>query len=84
MPVPEKNEKDLVTEGDQGSNIWVSAADGDMERVQYLLEHGGGTPTSKDSVEYTPLHAAASYAKHEVLYVKLSDHQSISLKGRAC
>jgi len=71
MPVPEENRTALVAEVEQGSNIWVAAADGDMERVQFLLKHGGVTPTSKDSVEYTPIHAAASYARQEVLCVWL-------------
>ena len=50
-----------------GANLWVAVADGDMERVKYLLEHEGVTSTSKDESGYTPLHAAASYNQHELL-----------------
>ena len=50
-----------------GANVWVAVADGDMERVKYLLEHEGVTSTSKDESGYTPLHAAASYNQHELL-----------------
>lgn len=70
MAVSVQKEKDLEALEDQGSNIWVAVADGDMRRVQFLLEHSDVTPTSKDDVHYTPIHAAASYAQHEMLYVK--------------
>ena len=49
MPVPEEDRKDLVAEIEQGSNIWVAAGDGDMDRVRFLIEHGGVT------VSYTHL-----------------------------
>lgn len=50
-----------------GANVWVAVADGDMERVKFLLENEGMAPTSQDESGYTPLHAAASYNQHELL-----------------
>ncbi|TYJ57199.1 hypothetical protein B9479_002114 [Cryptococcus floricola] len=47
---------------ESGKNLWVAASDGDLERVQYLIENEGCTPNDKDSNSYTPMHAAASYA----------------------
>jgi len=42
-------------------NIWVAASDGDLQRVQYLIEHEGLSPNVPDANTYTPMHAAASY-----------------------
>ncbi|WVQ71642.1 hypothetical protein IAR50_001182 [Cryptococcus sp. DSM 104548] len=47
---------------ESGKNLWVAASDGDLERVQYLIENESCTPNDKDPNSYTPMHAAASYA----------------------
>jgi len=49
-------------------NIWVAAGDGDLERVKELVEQQGLSPNEPDEViGYTPMHAAASYGRFEVL-----------------
>ncbi|KAF8557422.1 ankyrin [Imleria badia] len=48
-------------------NIWVAAADGDLRRIQELVEHQAISPNVPDSFTYTPMHAAASYAQLDVL-----------------
>ena len=68
MPVPDPS-VDVVRSVSEGANIWIAASDGDLGRVRFLLEHGDVVPTSADAARYTPIHAAASYAKHDVLYV---------------
>lgn len=47
-------------------NIWVAASDGDLGRVKELIE-AGIPPTIADENSYTPLHAAASWGRLEVL-----------------
>ncbi|KAA1107036.1 hypothetical protein PGTUg99_026276 [Puccinia graminis f. sp. tritici] len=47
-------------------NIWVAAGDGDLERVKELIQ-AGLSPTVADENSYTPLHAAASWGRLEVL-----------------
>lgn len=58
---------EAVSAVSSGANVWVAVADGDIERVKFLLEHEGMTPTSKDESGYTPLHAAASYNQYVLL-----------------
>ncbi|KZV62912.1 ankyrin [Peniophora sp. CONT] len=48
-------------------NIWVAASDGDLARVQHLIEVEGMSPNVPDAYTYTPMHAAASYGHLEVL-----------------
>ncbi|WVR05281.1 hypothetical protein IAU60_002293 [Kwoniella sp. DSM 27419] len=62
----------MVQASSSGKNLWVAASDGDLERVQYLIENEGMTPNDKDSNSYTPMHAAASYAHMELLTYLLS------------
>lgn len=33
--------KDDALVGSRGSNVWIAASDGDLDRVKYLLEHEG-------------------------------------------
>ena len=65
--------------GSSGANIWVAASDGDQARVQYLIEHDGLLPTSKDASGYTPLHAAVSYDHSNLLYVDEHTDAGVSL-----
>ena len=51
------------------TNIWVAAADGDLERVRQLVqnEYSKTSCCVRDPNGYTPLHAAASYGQVEVV-----------------
>ncbi|WVF72126.1 hypothetical protein IAT40_006938 [Kwoniella sp. CBS 6097] len=62
----------MVQASSSGKNLWVASSDGDLERVQYLIESEGMTPNDKDSNSYTPMHAASSYAHFELLEYLLS------------
>lgn len=53
-------------------NIWVAASDGDLQRVQYLIEQEGVSPNIPDPHTYTPMHAAASYGHINVLEYLIS------------
>lgn len=59
MPVP--------TRTPQEKNIWIAAGDGDLLRVQELVEQQSISPNAPDPFTYTPMHAAASYGQHQVL-----------------
>ncbi|KIK95428.1 hypothetical protein PAXRUDRAFT_827019 [Paxillus rubicundulus Ve08.2h10] len=59
MPVP--------TRVHHEKNIWVAAADGDLSRVQELVEQQSISPNVPDPFTYTPMHAAASYGQLAVL-----------------
>ncbi|CAM9600222.1 unnamed protein product [Heterosigma akashiwo] len=52
-------------------NIWVAAGDGDLARVQELIGQGQSVD-QHDENGYTPLHAAVSYGRMEVLAYLLS------------
>ncbi|KAI0701198.1 ankyrin repeat-containing domain protein [Cytidiella melzeri] len=58
MPVPTKLR--------QEKNIWVAASDGDLQRVQELVQ-SGLSANIPDPNTYTPMHAAASYGHVNVL-----------------
>ncbi|OCF54146.1 hypothetical protein L486_08342 [Kwoniella mangroviensis CBS 10435] len=69
----------MVQASSSGKNLWVAASDGDLERVQYLIENEGFTPNDKDANSYTPMHAAASYAHLELLNYLLSKGGNINI-----
>mmetsp|Transcript_29040 Transcript_29040/g.56076 ORF Transcript_29040/g.56076 Transcript_29040/m.56076 type:complete len:153 (+) Transcript_29040:88-546(+) len=48
-------------------NIWTAAADGDITRVQELMEIQGLGPTAADESGYTPVHAAAAWGQIALL-----------------
>lgn len=48
-------------------NIWVAAADNQIEAVAAHIDSGDFTANSKDPNGYTPMHAAASYGHRELL-----------------
>lgn len=54
-----------------GENIWTAASDGDIARVEELMEIEGLTPNSADESGYTPLHAAASWGRIDLLRLLL-------------
>ncbi len=53
-------------------NIWTAAADGKLEIVSHLIESGNFSPNIKDENGYTPMHAATSYNRKEVLSYLIS------------
>ncbi|KAJ4495022.1 ankyrin [Lentinula edodes] len=53
-------------------NLWVAAGDGDLARVQELIEHHSMSPNAPDPNTYTPMHAAASYGHIHVLEYLIS------------
>ncbi|WFD40460.1 uncharacterized protein MJAP1_003446 [Malassezia japonica] len=67
MPAPVPSQEEIAAKVREGPNVWIAAGDGDLDRVKLLLEHGGVTPTSADFSKYTPIHAAASYGRAELL-----------------
>ncbi|OCF45446.1 ankyrin repeat-containing protein [Kwoniella heveanensis CBS 569] len=62
----------MVQASSSGKNLWVASSDGDLERVQFLIETEGMTPNDKDANSYTPMHAASSYAHFDLLEYLLS------------
>ena len=50
----------------EGKNLWTAAADGELERVEHLLQQGTNKVNDQDDSGYSALHAAASYG-HAVL-----------------
>lgn len=71
MPTATPSQEEIAERVHNGPNIWIAVADGDEERVKLLLEHGGVTPVTGDMVQYTPIHAAASYGRHDLLRLLL-------------
>lgn len=69
----------MVQTGRSMQNIWVAASDGDLQRVQHLVEVEGVSPNAKDANSYSPMHAAASYAHLELLEYLLSKGGDINL-----
>lgn len=50
------------------TNVWIAASEGNLSLVQEFFEADSSLkPTSPDDNTYTPLHAAASYAHHDLL-----------------
>ncbi|EPQ31739.1 uncharacterized protein PFL1_01071 [Pseudozyma flocculosa PF-1] len=75
MPVPTSTTNSstaAAAQGDDGKNIWIAAGEGDLERVKYLVDERGISPTAADEFTYTPLHAAASYGHLDILRFLLS------------
>ncbi|KAJ2020709.1 hypothetical protein GGI13_005081 [Coemansia sp. RSA 455] len=51
----------------QDENIWTATGDGDMARVEQLVEADRTLVNAKDENGYTPLHAAASWKQPKLL-----------------
>ena len=66
-------QKDPDGDGEESEpkNIWVACSDGDLDRVTALLDEGV-SPNDKDDNELTPLNAAASYGRAEVVELLVS------------
>ncbi|KAJ2035865.1 hypothetical protein GGI03_003659 [Coemansia sp. RSA 2337] len=51
----------------QDENIWTATGDGDMARVEQLVQADKTLVNAKDENGYTPLHAAASWKQPKLL-----------------
>ncbi|KIJ67064.1 hypothetical protein HYDPIDRAFT_38494 [Hydnomerulius pinastri MD-312] len=71
MPVP--------TRVQQEKNIWIAAGDGDLSRVQELVEQQSISPNAPDPFTYTPMHAAASYGQLEILAYLVSHGGDVNI-----
>ncbi|KAJ4476230.1 ankyrin [Lentinula aciculospora] len=60
-------------------NLWVAAGDGDLPRVQELIEQHSMSPNAPDPNTYTPIHAAASYGHIHVLEYLISRGGDINI-----
>lgn len=49
------------------ANIWVAAADNELDTVKQHISSGSYTANSKDPNGYTPIHAAVSYGHKELI-----------------
>lgn len=63
----------------QPKNLWVAAGDGDLDRVQELIEQQGLSPNAPDQYTYTPMHAAVSYGHIEVLEYLISQGGNVNV-----
>ncbi|CAK7895161.1 hypothetical protein CAAN1_10S02124 [[Candida] anglica] len=61
------------------ANIWVAAADNEVEIVKKHLD-AGFSGNSKDPNGYTPIHAAASYGHLELLKLLISKGGDINIQ----
>lgn len=61
------------------ANIWVAAADNEIETVRKHLD-SGLSANAKDPNGYTPIHAAASYGNLDILRLLLSKGGDINIQ----
>lgn len=61
------------------TNIWIAAADNDIEYVQKAISSGSNTANDKDNNGYTPIHAAVSYGHIELLRYLISQGGNINI-----
>eukprot|EP00949_MAST-11_sp_MAST-11-sp1_P002706 g2706.t1 len=54
-------------ESERNGNIWVAASDGNLERVQELVQADAELVNAHDENGYSPLAAAASYGHIEII-----------------
>lgn len=62
------------------ANIWVAAADNQVDVIKSYLDSGKFTPNSKDPNGYTPIHAAASYGHIELLKLLIQNGGNINIQ----
>lgn len=62
------------------SNIWVAAADNQIEVVENYLNSSEFTANAKDPNGYTPIHAAASYGHIDLLKLLMSKGGDINVQ----
>jgi ankyrin repeat protein len=47
-------------------NIWIASSDGDLQRVEQLIEEGVSV-NAQDETGYSPMHAAVSYGHTQLI-----------------
>lgn len=62
------------------SNIWIAAADNDIETVKSHISSGSFSANSKDPNGYTPIHAAVSYGHTELLKYLINQGGDINIQ----
>ncbi|KAM9937644.1 hypothetical protein OXX80_002812 [Metschnikowia pulcherrima] len=62
------------------SNIWVAAADNQVEIVEKYLTSNEFSANAKDANGYTPIHAAASYGHLDLLKMLVSNGGDINIQ----
>ncbi|KAF8002675.1 hypothetical protein HF325_003640 [Metschnikowia pulcherrima] len=62
------------------SNIWVAAADNQVEIVEEYLTSNEFSANAKDPNGYTPIHAAASYGHLDLLKMLVSNGGDINIQ----
>ncbi|KAJ8145780.1 hypothetical protein OY671_001145 [Metschnikowia pulcherrima] len=62
------------------SNIWVAAADNQVEIVEKYLTSNEFSANAKDPNGYTPIHAAASYGHLDLLKLLVSNGGDINIQ----
>ena len=62
------------------SNIWVAAADNQVEIVEKYLTSNEFSANAKDPNGYTPIHAAASYGHLDLLKMLVSNGGDINIQ----
>ncbi|KAJ2868105.1 hypothetical protein GGH94_000373 [Coemansia aciculifera] len=63
----------------QDENIWTATGDGDMARVEQLVEADKTLVNAKDQSGYTPLHAAASWKQPKLLEFLIKNGGDVSI-----
>ncbi len=64
VAVPRNEEQPGAT----GGNLWEAAGgEGNLARVRYWIDDQGMSPTAADTFTYTPVHAAASWGRPDIL-----------------
>ena len=48
-------------------SIWAAASNGDIDRVQYIIEKRNGQPDKLDAFGYSPLHKASLGNHHQII-----------------
>lgn len=61
-------------------NIWIAAADNNIEKVKEYLQSPNLTPNSRDQNGYTPIHAAVEYAHLDLLKYLIDHGGDINVK----
>lgn len=63
-----------------GMNIWIAAADNNIDKVKEFLKSPQYTPNSRDQNGYTPIHAAAEYAHLDLLKFLIKEGGDVNIK----
>lgn len=62
------------------ANIWVAAADNELDVVKLHISQGNFTANSKDPNGYTPIHAAVSYGHVELIQYLIDQGGNVNIQ----